>query len=123
MGNIKVAIVEDSTGVRDKWSKLINAEPGFTCIGVCDTGETAIKRLPALSPDVVLMDINLPGMSGIECTARLKERLPGLQVLIVTVYADPDHVFEALKMGASGYLLKCTDPAELLRAITEVMTG
>jgi DNA-binding NarL/FixJ family response regulator len=119
----KVAIVEDSAGVRENWSKLINREPGFTCVGVCDTAEAALRKLPALQPDVVLMDINLPGMSGIECTARLKEKMPDVQILIVTVYADNEHVFEALKRGASGYLLKCTEPADLLYAISDVMHG
>lgn len=121
--SIKVAIVEDNTGVRENWKKLIDGEPGFACVAACDTGEAALKRFPGLAPDVVLMDINLPGMSGIECTERLKERLPATQILIVTVYADNEHVFEALKRGASGYLLKCTDPAELLRSIGDVMRG
>lgn len=119
--SIKVAIVEDSTGVRENWNKLIDRAPGFRCVGSFDTAEAALKRLPAIEPDVVLMDINLPGMSGIECTSRLKEKLPRTQILIVTVYADNEHVFDALRMGASGYLLKCTEPEDLLRSITEVM--
>ena len=121
--SVKVAIVEDSAGVRESWAKLIEAQPGFHCVGTCESGEAALKRFPAARPDVVLMDINLPGMSGIECTARLKEKLPGTQILMVTVYADTEHVFEALKVGASGYLLKCTDPEELTRAIADVMRG
>jgi DNA-binding NarL/FixJ family response regulator len=121
--SVKVAIVEDSAGVRENWAKLIAAEPGFQCVGTCESGEAALKRFPATRPDVVLMDINLPGMSGIECTARLKEKMPGTQILMVTVYADNEHVFEALKVGASGYLLKCTDPEELTRAIGDVMRG
>jgi DNA-binding NarL/FixJ family response regulator len=121
--SVKVAIVEDSAGVRESWAKLIEAQPGFHCVGTCESGEAALKRFPAARPDVVLMDINLPGMSGIECTARLKEKMPGTQILMVTVYADTEHVFEALKVGASGYLLKCTDPEELTRAIADVMRG
>lgn len=121
--SLKVAIVEDSAGVRDNWSKLLNAEPGFSCVGVCDTAEAALRRLPSWQPDVVLMDINLPGMSGIECTARLKEKMPDVHILIVTVYADNEHIFEALQLGANGYLLKCTAPAELLQAISDVMRG
>src|SRR5262245_12106941 len=121
--SVKVAIVEDNAGVRESWSKLISGEPGFSCVARCDTAEAALKRLPALAPDVVLMDINLPGMSGIDCTPRLKEKMPNVQILIVTVYADNEHVFEALKMGASGYLLKCTEPEELLDAIGDVMRG
>lgn len=121
--SITVGIVEDSAGVRENWAKLIDAEPGFRCVAACESGESALKRLPVCKPDVVLMDINLPGMSGIECTARLKVKLPEAQVLMVTVYADHEHVFEALKMGASGYLLKCTEPSELIRSISEVMSG
>ena len=121
--SVKVAIVEDNAGVRENWVKLINSEPGFACVGACDSGEAALKRFPALQPDVIMMDINLPGMSGIECTARLKEKMPEAQILMVTVYADHEHVFEALKAGASGYLLKCTDPSELTRSIADVMRG
>jgi DNA-binding NarL/FixJ family response regulator len=121
--NVKVAIVEDNAGVRENWAKLLAAEPGFKCVAACETAEVALKRLPECRPNVVLMDINLPGMSGIECTAHLKEKLPQTQILMVTVYADHEHVFEALKVGASGYLLKCTEPEELIRAIADVMRG
>lgn len=121
--NIKVGIVEDNAGVRENWAKLISAEPGFECVDACESGEAALKQLPVLRPDVVLMDINLPGMSGIECTALLRHKLPQTQVLMVTVYADHEHVFEALKMGASGYLLKCTEPSELIRAVADVIQG
>ena len=96
-------------------------------MGVYDTAEAALRQLPALPPelhpDVVLMDINLPGISGIECTARLKKIMPSVQILMVTVYADYDHIFEALKMGASGYLLKSVEPDELLAAISDIMRG
>jgi DNA-binding NarL/FixJ family response regulator len=119
----RVAIVEDNAGVRESWSKLIDTEPGFKCVGACETGEQALKVLPMHRPDVVLMDINLPGISGIECAARLKEKLPQSQVLMVTVYADNEHVFEALQAGATGYLLKSASPEELVRAISEVMSG
>ncbi|MSR65845.1 MAG: response regulator transcription factor [Pedosphaera sp.] len=124
---IKVAIVEDNAGVREKLRKLINREAGVSCVGVYYTAEAALNQLPALppglQPDVVLMDINLPGMSGIECTARLKKAIPSVQILMVTVYADYDHIFEALKMGASGYLLKSTEPDELLSAISDILRG
>lgn len=120
---IKVAIVEDSAGVRENWARLINAAPGFKCVGLFSSGEAALKALPALRPDVVLMDINLPGISGIECTARLKEQLPQTQILMVTVHGDNERVFAALQAGASGYLLKRTRADELLEAITEVMRG
>jgi DNA-binding NarL/FixJ family response regulator len=119
----KVAIVEDNAGVRESWAALLNAEPGFECVGAYESGEAALASLTATHPDVVLMDINLPGMSGIECTARMREKLPGVQVLMVTVYGDNEHIFEALKAGASGYLLKCSEPADLSRSIVEVMRG
>ena len=120
---VRVAIVEDDAGVRESWRLLINTEPGFHCVGACETGEAALKLLPDQQPDVVLMDINLPGISGIECALRLKERLPQTQVLMVTVYADNEHVFEALQAGATGYLLKSASPEELVRAINEVRSG
>jgi DNA-binding NarL/FixJ family response regulator len=121
--SINVAIVEDSAGVRENWAKLIAAAPGFRCVAACESGEAALERFPAVRPEVVLMDINLPGMSGIECTARLKAKLPATQILMVTVYADNEHIFEALKAGASGYLLKCAAPEELTLAISDVMRG
>jgi DNA-binding NarL/FixJ family response regulator len=121
--SIKVGIVEDNAGVRKNLVKLIDAERGFKCVGACDCGEAALELFSEEPPDVVLMDLRLPGMSGIECTARLKAKLPDTQILMVTVYADNEHVFEALKVGATGYLLKCADPADLTRAITEVMHG
>lgn len=120
---IKVAIVEDKAGVRENWARLINTAEGFSCVLTFDSGEAALKALPAQQPDVVLMDINLPGMSGIECTARLKQLLPSTQVLVVTVYDDADSIFEALKAGASGYLLKTTPPTELLQAIRDIIRG
>ena len=122
---IKVAIVEDNAGIRENWVKLINRAHGFQCVCVCGSSEEALRQLPAIQPepDVVLMDINLPGLSGVECTARLKERLPKVQILMVTVHADNDRVFSAMQAGASGYLLKRTSSAELLEAIAEVRRG
>ncbi|MBN8461066.1 MAG: response regulator transcription factor [Verrucomicrobia bacterium] len=121
--NIKVGIVEDNRGVRESWARLVAAEPDFTCVGSFSNGEEALGDFPRSQPDVVLMDIRLPGISGIECTARLKAILPATQILMVTVYTDNEHLFEALKAGASGYLLKCTDREELAQSIREVMTG
>jgi DNA-binding NarL/FixJ family response regulator len=121
--SIAVGIVEDKTGVRENWASLLNAAPGFRCVGAFDSAEAALKAFPDSPPDVVLMDIHLPGISGIECTLRLKQLLPETQVLIVTVYSDPDRVFEALKAGATGYLLKSTPPAEFLEAIKDVTQG
>jgi len=120
---INVAIVEDKTGVRQNWARLINAAAGFRCVATCASGEDALLTLPQAQPQVVLMDIQLPGISGIECAARLKPLLPSTQFLIVTIYEDSDRIFEALKAGASGYLLKTTPPKELLAAISEVHRG
>lgn len=102
---------------------MINASAGFRCAGTYASGEEALKEIPLIQPDVVLMDINLPGISGIECTARLKQRLPRVQILVVTVHADNDRVFSALQAGASGYLLKRTGATELLEAIQDVTRG
>lgn len=120
---IKVAIVEDSKAVRENWARLISVSPGLRCVGVCASGDEALKRLPEWKPDVVLMDINMPGISGIECAARLKHRLPATQILMVTVYGDSEKVFQALQAGASGYLLKRTPPDELVAAIKDVFAG
>jgi len=121
--DIKVAIVEDNTGVREGWSRLLEKTAGFRLVCACADAETSLVELPRWRPDVVLMDINLPQMSGIECTARLSMSLPKARILMVTVYQDDDSIFRALQAGASGYLLKRSSGAELLRAIREVMTG
>lgn len=121
--SIRIGIVEDNRGVREAWAKLIAAEDGLACVGCYGSGEDALAGFSVDSPEVVLMDICLPGISGIECTARLKELLPQVQILVVTVYTDNENLFEALKAGASGYLLKCTDREELLRSIREVVAG
>jgi len=120
---IKVVIVEDIAGIRLNLEQLINDEPGIKCVGSFTTGEEALKRIPALLPDLAIMDINLPGISGIQCTARLKELLPRLQILMVTVHSDNDRVFAALEAGASGYLLKRTPANEMISAIRDVMQG
>ena len=120
---IKVALVEDNVGLRVSWARMLSNAPNFQCVCVCGSGEEALKRIPAALPDVVLMDINLPKMSGVECTALLKHRLPKVQILIVTVHNDNNRVFSALEAGASGYLLKRTGPAELLEAISDVLRG
>ena len=120
---ITVGIVEDNETVRQTLSELINATPTFRCVCACATAKEAMSEVPRLRPEVVLMDIHLPGESGIACTARLKARLPDLQVIILTVYRDPELIFRALKAGASGYLLKRASTEEILRAISEVKTG
>ena len=118
-----VAIVEDHEALGKGLCRLVESTPGCTCAGVFVNGEDALKMIPSLSPDVVLMDINLPGMSGIELTARLKARLPNLHVIMVTVYRDHDRIFAALKAGACGYLLKRSTPAEVREAIHAVRAG
>ncbi len=120
---LKVALVEDLPKARQSWSKLINAFPDFSCICACATGEEALKTIPPVHPDIILVDIFLPRMSGIECTARLKEALPESQVIILTAMDDQELVFMALEAGADGYLLKRTKPAELRRALLDVATG
>ena len=120
---ISVGIVEDDVIIRDSLIKLVDDDRGFHCLGAFATGEEALKRLPVLKPQVVLMDIHLPGMSGIECAHQLKESLPETQILILTVYEDGENIFRALKAGASGYLLKRSDPEEVLHALKEVFEG
>lgn len=120
---ITVAIVEDNETVRQTLRELIDAASGFRCVCACATGKEALVEIPRAKPDVVLMDIHLPGESGIVLTARLKERLPELQVIILTVYKDIELIFQALKAGASGYLLKRAPSGDVLRALKEVRSG
>jgi DNA-binding NarL/FixJ family response regulator len=118
-----VAIVEDAAGIREDLVALLNGSPGCRCVGACASGEEALIQIPFWRPEVVLMDINLPRMSGIECVARLKARMPELLVLMLTVYEDGDSIFRALKAGASGYLVKRLASDKLLEAIQEVSAG
>jgi DNA-binding NarL/FixJ family response regulator len=120
---ISVAIVEDNTEVRRNITRFIDGAPGFRCACACASAEEALRVIPKSPPDVVLMDIQLPGMSGIACTASLKKALPLVPVMMLTVYEDPDAIFNALKAGASGYLLKRTDPAKVLEAVTDLYHG
>lgn len=120
---VKVVLVEDKAGVRESWVKLINSLPGFTCTQTCVSGEDALKVIPSLKPDVVLMDIFLPRMSGIECTARLKLEMPKIQILMLTAVEDDELVFMALQAGADGYLLKRTTPEDLRAAMLDVLGG
>jgi DNA-binding NarL/FixJ family response regulator len=121
--SIKVSIVEDSRGTRESLSELLARAPGLRCVGAHPNGEQALQSIPTENPDVVLMDINLPGMSGIECVARLKARLPNVQVLMLTTYEETDLIFDSLRSGASGYLLKNLPPAELVQAVEQVHAG
>lgn len=120
---ITVAIVEDDAGVRRSLEWLLKSSPEFSCVSACDSAEEALRVLPQSAPQVVLMDINLPNRSGIECTARLKELLPPVQVVMITVYDDAEKVFNALRAGASGYILKRAAPERILQAIREVHAG
>jgi DNA-binding NarL/FixJ family response regulator len=120
---IIVAIVEDIREIREGLRLLIDNSDGFVCVQTYQTAEDALMALPLDPPDVVLMDIHLPGMNGIEAVRRLKGLCPRTQFLISTVYEDDTNLFESLKAGASGYLLKKTAPANLLEAITEVYRG
>jgi DNA-binding NarL/FixJ family response regulator len=120
---IKVAIVEDDEQVRENLATLIRETDGFECVGTFPSGEDALDGMPRRAPDVVLMDVNLPGMSGVECVRLLKSQLPDLQVVILTVYDDSDRIFQALQMGASGYLLKRSTSEEILRAVADVHRG
>lgn len=121
--SIDVAIVEDDAGIREHLSRLISSTAGYSCAGIYANGQEALRQIVRRPPDVVLMDINLPRMSGVECVRRLKGVLPKLQVVMLTVYENSDVVFSALEAGASGYLLKRTPPEKLLEAIQEVHAG
>lgn len=120
---IKVGIVEDQDKVREGLALLIDGTVGFTCTEAYANGEEALRHLPAYRPDVVLMDIHLPKMSGIECLQKLKEKLPDVQVMMLTVYEDNELIFKSLIAGATGYILKRTPPAQLLESITELHEG
>ena len=120
---IDVAIVEDEDDVREALGVLINGSEGFRCVQRYPSAEKALPAMLRNKPDVVLMDINLPGMSGIECIRQLKAHQPALPIMVLTVYDDDDKIFESLRAGASGYLLKKTPPAKLLEAILELHGG
>ena len=121
--NIKVAIVEDDEGIRSSLAALIRRAANLKLVGDYPNAEAALKEIPARAPDVVLMDINLPGMNGVECVRQLKGALPKVQVLMLTVYEDSDSLFNSFKAGASGYLLKRTASAKLIEAIADVHAG
>ena len=120
---INVAIVEDDAGIRRGLEWLLKSSPDFSCVAACKNTEEALRQLPKIAPQVILMDINLPDRSGIECAADIKELLPAAQVVMITVYDDDEKVFNALRAGASGYILKRTPPKQILQAIREVHAG
>lgn len=120
---IKVAIVEDDDWIRENLASQLRETEGFLCAGAYPSGEEAVSRMPANPPDVILMDINLPRMNGIECVRQVKALIPSAQILMLTVYEDSDRIFNSLLSGASGYLLKRTPRAEILEAIADVHRG
>src|SRR5215469_18307799 len=120
---IKICIVEDNADMREGVAQLLNQAPGLRCLSTYATAEAAVRDLPSQRPDVALVDINLPGMNGIECVRNLKARLPQLQVLMLTRYEQSDMIFDSIRAGASGYLLKHTPAEELIQAVEQVHSG
>jgi len=121
--NKKVAVVEDNHGLRAQLVQILDSAPDIRCVGAFASAEEALKQIPSRNPDVVLMDIKLPGMSGIECVTRLKSIMPAVQIIMVTVYEDSESLFRALKAGANGYLVKSSPPKQLLDAVRDVSEG
>jgi DNA-binding NarL/FixJ family response regulator len=120
---LRVALVEDQCDTRESWSRLISSLPDFTCICTCASAEEALRVIPIEKPDVILMDVFLPRMSGIECTSRLKAILPGTPIVMLTASDEDEILFLALESGADGYLLKRTKPMELRAALLDVLNG
>lgn len=121
--SISVSIVEDDARVRASLARLIDSTQGFRCVSNHSSAEDALKEIPKYKPNVVLMDINLPGINGVECSRQLKPQMPATQIIMLTVYQNTEHIFNALAAGATGYMLKQTPPVELVAAIKEVNAG
>jgi DNA-binding NarL/FixJ family response regulator len=121
--SIAISIVEDQRDMRESLVEWLNHAPGLRCVGAHASAEEALRNIPQERPDVVLMDINLTGMNGIQCVARLKQKLPQTQVLMLTTYDDGDLIFDSLRAGANGYLLKNMPRAELVAAVEQVQAG
>ena len=119
--NKSVVVVEDDRTLRQQIVDILGSASDIRCIGAFASAEEALKAIPSKAPDVVLMDIKLPGMSGIDCVAKLKRMLPSLQIIMVTIFEDSERIFRALKAGASGYLVKSRPPEQLLEAIRDVL--
>ncbi|HTB83080.1 MAG TPA: response regulator transcription factor [Candidatus Sulfotelmatobacter sp.] len=120
---IKICIVEDNAQLRESVAQVLNQAPGLRCTSTYGSAEAALHDLPSQKPDVALVDIHLPGMNGIECVAELKLQLPQLQVLMLTRYEQSDMIFDSIRAGASGYLLKHTSAADLVQAVEQVHAG
>jgi len=118
-----VVVVEDDVGLREQIVDILDRAVDIKCVGACASAEDALKLVPMLNPDVVLMDIGLPGISGIECVAQLKQLVPTVQIIMVTVYEDSERLFKALKSGASGYLTKSSHPTELVNSVRDLFGG
>ncbi|MDB6053114.1 MAG: Two component transcriptional regulator, LuxR family [Verrucomicrobiales bacterium] len=118
-----VIVVEDHRGLREQIVQILDGAPDIKCLGAFGYAEDALPQIFEKNPDVVLMDIKLPGMSGIQCVSEIKKVMPAKQVIMVTVYEDSERIFRALKAGANGYLLKSSPPEQLLAAIRDVSTG
>jgi len=121
--SISIAIVEDQRALRESLVEWLDHAPGIRCVGAYGSGEEALREIPEKNPAVVLMDINLPGMNGIRCVARLKERSPKTLVLMLTTYDEGDMIFDSLRAGANGYLLKNMPREELVEAVQQVHSG
>src|ERR1035437_9338705 len=120
---ITVSIVEDNDKLRGTLARLLDRSDGFRCLSQYANAEDALKDLPQARPNVVLMDINLPGMNGVQCVRQLKVLVPGIQIMMLTVYEDTENIFNALTAGANGYMLQRTPAQELIEAIREVQRG
>jgi DNA-binding NarL/FixJ family response regulator len=120
---IKVAIVEDDARLRRVLGEVFASAKDCDCVGLFRNGATAIAEIPPLNPDVIIMDINLPDFSGVECVVRLSPQLPGCQIIMLTVYQDTEMIFKALAAGAHGYLVKPVMPEELLEAVRSIRVG
>jgi DNA-binding NarL/FixJ family response regulator len=120
---LTVAIVEDDAPGLEILAAIVDSAPGFRCVSRHCDAESALELLPAVNPDVVLMDIHLPGLNGVECVRQLKLRMPATQFLMLTVYEDTNHIFQALAAGATGYLIKNASGKELIAAIREIHAG
>jgi DNA-binding NarL/FixJ family response regulator len=118
-----VAVVEDDAGLREQLVKILRTASDLKCVATFASGEEALNGVPTVNPDVVLMDIGLPGMSGIQCVSELKRVNPALQIIMVTIYEDSERIFKALRAGANGYLLKSSPPSQLLEAVRDVFAG
>jgi DNA-binding NarL/FixJ family response regulator len=118
-----VMVVEDNPGLRQQLLQILKSAPDIQCAGAFVSGETALPEILEKKPDVVLMDIKLPGMSGIQCVAEIKKAMPNVQIIMVTVYEDSERIFRALKAGANGYLIKSSPPDLLLESIRDVSKG